>query len=259
MTPARGGCCNTRSRETRRPGTPQGGRSIGCQRLHASTRRLGLDETCSDFRLADSNIPRTSVESPRRHPPATTAGRVSSKAFQISDPAPPGRWSSYRTPREQATTRSTLDLPAVSATISPCSPATATKSDYRTATSPTWRSGWLCMETLSDIELYRDLEEEPDYPAGYLAEVPFLEHVPLQVQVDLLAETWNRHRQTELIEASLLDAAIVYAACRDCGPDHRRHAGSCSRLPSRRTSPAQDTHPPPCRSPPRRLVRRVLG
>ena len=68
-------------------------------------------------------------------------------------------------------------------------------------------------ETLSDSELYRDLEEEPDGPAGYLAEVPFLEHVPLQVQVDLLAETWNRHQQTELIEASLLDAAIVYAAC----------------------------------------------
>ena len=69
------------------------------------------------------------------------------------------------------------------------------------------------LETLSDAELFRDLEEEPDYPAGYLAEVPFLEHVPLQVQVDLLAETWNRHRQPELIEASLLDAAIVYAAC----------------------------------------------
>ncbi|MCY2987845.1 MAG: hypothetical protein NTY19_08285 [Planctomycetota bacterium] len=68
-------------------------------------------------------------------------------------------------------------------------------------------------ETLSDIELYRDLEEEPDYPAGYLSEVPFLEQVPLQVQVDLLAETWNRHQQAELIEASLLDAAIVYAAC----------------------------------------------
>ena len=68
-------------------------------------------------------------------------------------------------------------------------------------------------ETLSDVELYRELEEEPDYPAGYLSEVPFLEHVPLQVQVDLLAETWNRHKQTELIEASLLDAAIVYAAC----------------------------------------------
>ena len=68
-------------------------------------------------------------------------------------------------------------------------------------------------ETLSDSELFRDLEEDPDYPAGYLSEVPFLEQVPLQVQVDLLAETWHRHRQTELIEASLLDAAVVYAAC----------------------------------------------
>jgi hypothetical protein len=68
-------------------------------------------------------------------------------------------------------------------------------------------------ETLSDIELFRDLEEEPDYPTGYLSEVPFLEQVPLQVQVDLLAETWNRHQQPELVEASLLDAAIVYAAC----------------------------------------------
>ena len=67
--------------------------------------------------------------------------------------------------------------------------------------------------TLCDVELFRELEKEPDCPAGYLAEVPFLEHVPLQVQVDLLAETWNRHQQTELIEASLLDAAIVYAAC----------------------------------------------
>jgi hypothetical protein len=45
-----------------------------------------------------------------------------------------------------------------------------------------------------DIELYRDTEEEPDYPVGYLSEVPFLEQVPLPVQVDLLAETWARHR-----------------------------------------------------------------
>jgi hypothetical protein len=57
------------------------------------------------------------------------------------------------------------------------------------------------------------LEEEPDVPAGFLSEVPFLEHVPLHVQVDLLGETWNRHGQTELVEASLLDAAIVYAVC----------------------------------------------
>lgn len=68
-------------------------------------------------------------------------------------------------------------------------------------------------ETLCDIELYLDLEEEPDPPVGYLAEVPFLQQVPLPVQVDLLACTWSRHQTRNLIEASLLDAAIVYAAC----------------------------------------------
>jgi len=68
-------------------------------------------------------------------------------------------------------------------------------------------------DTLADIELQRDLEEEPDSPVGYLSEVPFLEQVPLPVQVDLLANTWAQHNKPDLIEASLLDAAIVYAAC----------------------------------------------
>ena len=72
-------------------------------------------------------------------------------------------------------------------------------------------------ETLSDIELYLDLEQEPDPPTGYLIEVPFLEQVPLPVQVDLLADTWARHRVPDLIEASLLDAAVVYAACMTAG------------------------------------------
>jgi len=72
-------------------------------------------------------------------------------------------------------------------------------------------------ETLTDIELYRDLEEELDVPAGYLSEVPFLEQVPLPVQIDLLADTWARHRKPDLIEASLLDAAIVFAACQTAG------------------------------------------
>jgi hypothetical protein len=68
-------------------------------------------------------------------------------------------------------------------------------------------------ETISDIELHLDLEEEPDPPTGYLIEVPFLEQVPLPVQVDLLAETWDRHRASDCVEATLLDAAVVYAAC----------------------------------------------
>ncbi|MGO8750441.1 MAG: hypothetical protein ACLQNE_31225 [Thermoguttaceae bacterium] len=72
-------------------------------------------------------------------------------------------------------------------------------------------------ETLSDIEIQRDLEEEPDSPVGYLTEVPFLAQVPLPVQVDLLADTWARHCKPDLIEASLLDAAVVYAACETAG------------------------------------------
>lgn len=68
-------------------------------------------------------------------------------------------------------------------------------------------------DTLSDIATHLDLEEEPDQPVGYLTEVPFLEQVPLQVQVDLLADAWARHRKPELVEASLLDAAVVFAAC----------------------------------------------
>ena len=72
-------------------------------------------------------------------------------------------------------------------------------------------------ETLSDIELHLDLEEEPNPPVGYLTEVPFLEQVPLPVQVDLLAEAWARHRVTDPVEASLLDAAVVYAACVTAG------------------------------------------
>jgi hypothetical protein len=46
-----------------------------------------------------------------------------------------------------------------------------------------------CQETLSDIELCLDLEEEPDPPVGYLVEVPFLEQVPPPVQIDFLADT----------------------------------------------------------------------
>ena len=67
-------------------------------------------------------------------------------------------------------------------------------------------------DTLSDIELQQDLDDGLDFPLGFLTEVPILEQVPLHVQVDLLAETWNRHRRNQLIEASLLDAAVVFAA-----------------------------------------------
>ncbi len=48
--------------------------------------------------------------------------------------------------------------------------------------------------------------------SGYLAEVPLLEQVAPAVQVDLLADAGRCHQAPELHEASLLDAAVVYAA-----------------------------------------------
>ena len=68
-------------------------------------------------------------------------------------------------------------------------------------------------ETVAEIELLSDFDDEDeDMPAGFLLEVPFLHPVPLQVQVELLGETWSRHRSPTRFEATLLDAAIVYAA-----------------------------------------------
>jgi hypothetical protein len=53
---------------------------------------------------------------------------------------------------------------------------------------------------------------------GYLAEVPVLEQLAPAVQVDLLADAWRRrHQAPELHGASLLDAAVVYAAFRAAG------------------------------------------
>lgn len=48
---------------------------------------------------------------------------------------------------------------------------------------------------------------------GYLAEVPFLRETSLAVQLDVLARTWRRHMQPEIIRADLLDEAVLYAAC----------------------------------------------
>ena len=68
-------------------------------------------------------------------------------------------------------------------------------------------------ETLSNFEMSLDDDcEDPEEFPGFLTDVPFLQQVALPVQCDLLAETWTRHHSSELIEASLLDAAVVFAA-----------------------------------------------
>jgi hypothetical protein len=72
------------------------------------------------------------------------------------------------------------------------------------------------LDTLTQLDLSPDLDED-DGPSGFLAEVPFLAQVAPQVQVDLLADLWARHRETALYEASLLDAAVLYAALHTAG------------------------------------------
>jgi hypothetical protein len=73
------------------------------------------------------------------------------------------------------------------------------------------------LDTLCMMDICHGLDDEDDVPFGYLAEVPFLAQVAPVVQVDLLADVWRRHREVTLHEASLLDAAVVYAAFHAAG------------------------------------------
>src|SRR5262249_61250728 len=52
-----------------------------------------------------------------------------------------------------------------------------------------------------------------DEPAGFLTEVPFLERVPLEVQVDLLAEVWAKPRARKRFGGNMLEAAVLLSAC----------------------------------------------
>ncbi len=72
---------------------------------------------------------------------------------------------------------------------------------------------WLAaLDTLCQLEISQEPGGDDDDPFGYLVEVPLLKRVAPAVQVDLLADAWRRHRDTALHQASLLDAAVVYAA-----------------------------------------------
>jgi hypothetical protein len=73
------------------------------------------------------------------------------------------------------------------------------------------------LDTLCQMDICQGLDDDDDVIFGYLMEVPFLAQVAPVVQVDLLAEVWRRHRDSALHEASLLDAAVVYAAFHTAG------------------------------------------
>src|SRR5262249_21592614 len=68
------------------------------------------------------------------------------------------------------------------------------------------------LDTLCQLEISQEPGGDDEAPFGYLVEVPLLERVAPAVQVDLLADAWRRHRDTARHRASLLDAAVLYAA-----------------------------------------------
>jgi hypothetical protein len=73
------------------------------------------------------------------------------------------------------------------------------------------------LDTLCQMDICQGRWEEEDTPFGYLMEAPILAEADPAVQVDLLADAWRRHRDAAPYEASLLDAAVVYAAFETAG------------------------------------------
>jgi hypothetical protein len=55
----------------------------------------------------------------------------------------------------------------------------------------------------------------PEGTRGFLDDVPMLRHVHVVAQADLLAEVWSRHHAARVCWATLLDAAVLYSACRE--------------------------------------------
>ena len=68
-------------------------------------------------------------------------------------------------------------------------------------------------ETFERLSLHKRSANDIGEAYGYLGEVPFLREVPPQVQLDVLASTWQRHVSRESHVADLLDESVIYAAC----------------------------------------------
>lgn len=95
---------------------------------------------------------------------------------------------------------------------------------FRVALKRTWKA---CAELQSVTRFYQD----PDQP-GYLAEVPFLRETAPAIQLEVLARTWKRHIQPDLVRADLLDEAVLYAVCEStaaCVELHPQTVTACLR------------------------------
>ena len=68
-------------------------------------------------------------------------------------------------------------------------------------------------ETWERITLARQFPECAQDGFGFLTEVPFLSTVSPMVQLDLLAQTWQRHICNEDHTGTIIDEAVIYAVC----------------------------------------------
>lgn len=84
-------------------------------------------------------------------------------------------------------------------------------------------------ETRERLVLTRQLNLSGDGNFGFLTEVPFLRHVPPQVQLDLLLETWFRHLCDAPCRATLVDESVLYAVCETASRMMRQHRDDARR------------------------------
>lgn len=82
------------------------------------------------------------------------------------------------------------------------------------------------VSTMRDYATAVEDPEDEELPIGYLMEVPFLENVAPQVQIDLLADTWSRHSSHQLYDGNLIDEAVVYSCCEFAASELETHPGS---------------------------------
>lgn len=68
-------------------------------------------------------------------------------------------------------------------------------------------------DTLERITLAEQARMGQEVTLGFLTEVPFLRNVTPRVQLDLLLETWDRHYSDERVPGTLMNEAVIYAAC----------------------------------------------
>jgi hypothetical protein len=90
-----------------------------------------------------------------------------------------------------------------------------------------------CCDTLERMVLAEQMDDPSETNFGYLTQVPFLRHVPPQVQLDVLVETWRKHTSSDQVAGDLVDESVIYAACETASQLVASDPATAARLISR--------------------------